>query len=258
MVFVGRKVEIGKIKAALREKQNCIVIGTSGVGKSALLRLFCRGRAVYMRNPRSPRLLLQRVCKVLGIESSSKWNNEELLEAVLGEKTNGTVKIVLDNFAPCPVWTAAVLKELSALGWIWILAAAEQKPHGRVNWIFKERVFLKPFGREESRKLAEKLLKKRVPAEQLWNRTHGYPVAILEAVGEMKRKGVQKGLDSLKPHPVTRQGRIDLLPPEHLAAFAYFLLFVHYVALGERNTELFVAAGALGFLALAFSRLGKR
>ena len=257
LVFVGRKIEIGRIKAALKDGRNCIVIGKSGVGKTALLRLFCKGKAVFMRNPRSPRLLLQRLCAILEIENR-KGSSEDLLEAVLEAKYNGTVKIVLDNFSTCPVLTLAVLKELSQLDCIWILAAAEYKPRGRVNWIFKERMFINPLGKEESKKLAEKFLGKKVPEEQLYNRTHGYPAAILEAVEEMKKKGVRKGLDKLKPHPVTRQGRIDLLPAEYLAALAYFLLFVRYVALGEGSDSLFIAAGALGFIALAFSKLGKR
>lgn len=249
-------MEIGRIKAALKEGRNCIVIGRSGVGKTALIRFFSKG-GVYMRSPRSPRLLLQRLCSVLDMKSG-RGSSEELLEAVLEAKTKGTLKIVLDNFSSCPKAMVDVLRELSQLNWIWILAAAERKPKGRVNWIFKERIFINPLGREESKKLAEKLLGKKVPAEQLYNRTHGYPAAVLDAVEEMRKKGVQKGLDRLKPHPVTRQGRIDLLPPEYLTVIAYFLLFVRYVALGEGSDALFITAGALGFLTLAFSKLGKR
>ena len=242
MVFVGRKTQLGQIRAAVQRGENILVMGKPGIGKTALLRHFARlSGGLFWREPNSLRPLLLRICKKLGIKSRG-LTVSELLDAVESKGSQPILKrgmpvvLVLDDLENASKKAGRILSELANYNSILLVAAAEAPLKGRLDWAFERRIRLGPLSRAEAKKLLGKAY-----SEGVYRDSKGMPLALLSGGW----------------HPCVLSSRIDLLPVGLLAPVAYLLLSLRYAALLGDERGLYMMFGLVGFLLLSLNR-GRR
>jgi hypothetical protein len=231
--FIGRKTELGQLRAAVAKNENILVFGKVGIGKTALLRAFAR-RAGYMfwREPNGLRPLLLRICKRLDI-STTGLAISELLAAIESRKPQRVV-VVLDDLHEASKRSARLIAELAAV--VTIVGAAEAPLKGRLDWTFKRKLRLGPLSRRDAMMLLGKAY-----SDAVYRESRGYPLALLAG-----------GF-----HPCVLAERVDLLPVSLLAPLAYLLLSMRYLALIEDQHGFYLLFGLFGFLLLSLNR-GRR
>jgi len=235
MAFVGRKAQLGQIRAAVNKGENILVMGKPGIGKTALLRAFARqSGSLFWREPNSLRPLLLRICKRLELKTRG-LTVSELLDAIEQERGMPLV-IIIDDLDSASKKAAKMLAELSSFGCIVIIGAAEAPLKGRLDWAFERRTSLGPLSRAEAKKLLGKDYN-----EAVYRDSKGFPLALLAGGW----------------HPCVLSGRIDLLPVGLLAPVAYLLLSLRYAALLGDERGLYMMFGLVGFLLLSLNR-GRR
>lgn len=232
MVFVGRKTQLGQIRAAVAKGENVLVLGRPGIGKTALLRAFARQtNSLFWREPNSLRPLLLRICKRLGVKTRG-LTVSELLDAV-EEKSGMPLVLVIDDLETASRKAGRILTELSNCNSILIVAAAEGKLKYNLDWTFEKRLTLPPLSRAEAKKLLGKGY-----SEGVYRESRGYPSALLAG-----------GF-----HPCVLAERVDLLPVTLLAPIAYLFLSMRYLALIEDQHSFYLMFGLVGFLMLSMNR----
>jgi hypothetical protein len=231
--FVGRKTELGQLRASVAKDESILVFGKVGIGKTALLKAFARRPdSILWREPNSLRPLLLRICKRLEINTSGLAISE-LLAAIESNKSQRVI-VVLDDVQEASKRSARLIAELAMA--VTIVAAAEAPLKGRLDWTFKRKVHLGPLKRQDAMRLLG-----RAYSESVYRESRGYPLALLAG-----------GF-----HPCVLAERVDLLPVSLLAPLAYLLLSMRYLALIEDQHGFYLLFGLFGFLLLSLNR-GRR
>jgi replication-associated recombination protein RarA len=239
MAFVGRKAQLGQIRAAVQRGENVLVLGRPGIGKTALLRHFARlSGGLYWREPNSLRPLLLRICKKLGIQTRG-LTMSELLDAVESKGSQPILKhgmplvIIIDDLHDASKKASKTLTELSGYPCITLVAAAENQLKAHLEWVFDSKVRLPPLSRKDAKKLLGKAY-----SEAVYRDSKGMPLALLSG----------------GYHPCVLSSRIDLLPINLLAPIAYLFLSMRYLALIEDQHSFYLLFGLFGFLMLSMNR----
>lgn len=237
-MFVGRKSELGQLKVNVKRRQNALVLGQRGIGKTALLKKFALiSRGVYWRDCNNTRPLLLKICRKTRLRVNGKSSVAELLDKLAESNRKKKLVVLIDDIHGIRRKAADVLGDLAELEWIVIIGAAEFLPKSRVNWIFDKRIGLPPLSRKDAKRILG-----RKYSEKLYRESRGIPLA----------------LKSGGWHPCTRMQRVDLLPLWMLAPLAYLFLAIRYLALAEGETGFYIIVGLLGFTALSMSHMRKK
>jgi len=230
---VGRKPELGQLAAAARKRQNVLVMGKPGIGKTAFLRHYAHlSGNLFWREPNSLRPLLLRLCKRLKIDTRGLVMSE-LLDAIESKKCQ-PVLIVLDDLHEASRKAAKTLAELSSAGCIVLVGAAENRLKYNLDWVFEKKLTLPPLSREDAKKLLGKKY-----TEGIYRESKGFPLALING----------------GYHPCVHSSRVDLLPVDLVAPLAYLFLSLRYLARIESNSGLFLLFGLLGFMLLSANKM---
>lgn len=279
--MIGREWAYNKVMANLRRKQNTLVMGSSGIGKSTLLQHIARelgeDRAYYIETPASPTAVLRDAyveiggfspeqAKEIGVK---KWNltrlAKELIKLVEHSEDFVLAIDLLDKV------TAASSEWLKALAesQITLLGACREtkdsKPLDRFFWTF-EKVVLKPMTDAEIKAIVQQEVyppaqapaiqfkdkqTRRYFAERVIKSAKGVPLTAIEMC--KRAKGAQEiSMTFIRDHLMSGYSAsikyIDATPI--ILILICFIAAMRYISRGMESQDAYVFFGALSAILL--------
>ncbi|MBU3904995.1 MAG: ATP-binding protein [Nanoarchaeota archaeon] len=258
--MIGRDDEIKLIETAIGKAYNILVTGPIGVGKHELLEEI-KSRHInsfYLFEPTLSKNFLALFAKELGyysVADKTKLVNE--IEKRIND-SDKTIFLFINNLQDITKQDIKIILRLAKTRKVIVIASCVDKLQSKeLSWIFKEEVKLKPF----EKKYAEQLILEKVKLDknqlrQAWFKTKGMPLAISDFTNDLNHS--REDFDQIKQHPCTEARRVDLFPIIGFIALAYMMLALRYIAILGDSRQLYIMAGASGFIMLSFIRLSGR
>jgi type II secretory pathway predicted ATPase ExeA len=275
--FLGRDEELKSLKEFLLRRRNVLVEAPRGMGKTMLLRAFQQLYAnefeiLYVKKSKDFKPALLEIISGAGALKPGNATIPELQGMVntlfqeLQKKKQ--VILLLDHLEDGYLKTEELLRFLEENNICFAGAASDLKK--RLHRHFKERIKLDALKEEEASKLVK------VEIEQKFNidapesfittvlrKSNRVPFFIKDILKEVETQNQLQEFDfksnperasqvveRMAPHPMLSETeeKIDILPVWTVFIIAYLFLAFRYIAMGARDYEMFIVAGALGYL----------
>lgn len=255
-----RQEEKARICAALKAGASVLVIGSSGMGKSVLLRecaqqLRAEGFEVALTEPMAPRQLLISICEQLGIPTISIEGKplmmDKLKPAIANWLRENTAFLLFDDGQQFDPKFRAWLKKLVAEQRQPLAVFATEAPRSDLFLVLPPPLILRPLPDHCIRDLMEQqaiewgLQLRNRDFAGLIPKASGVPAGAIALV-----TGEYIGVEN--DGAPTEQGR-DLTPLLLIVALVFVVS--RFIGLGTGNPMLYVMAGSIGSVFLTFYKL---
>ncbi len=275
--FLDREEELESLKEFLIQKRTVLIEAARGMGKTALLRAFQHLHQkefsiFYIKKSKDIKPALLDILSDAGAPKPKNATIPELqstVKALLQDlEKNKPVIIFLDHLEDGHLKTEELLMFLEESQVCFAGAASELKE--RLGRYFRERMKLEPLKEEDASKLVRLEMREKLGMDApesfitlVLRKSSRVPFFIKDILREVETQNQLQEFDfrsnperasqvveRMAPHPMLSEieEKIDILPVWTVFIIAYLFLAFRYIAMGARDYELFIVAGALGYL----------